>query len=661
MKGHNSGETESRGSRKAKHDLTDPNSFSEGIKLSDLISGKSANNGESSELDMEELAERFLEESERLVQGNADVSEEYQPRSAEFSEAAPEAGSGFAAEDTVSPYVGEDAAAAYGGEDTASPYVGEDAAAAYEREDPVSAFIGEEAASIFGREDAISAFIGKNSASASAGEDDLSAFDVQKFAIAFDTEVAATQPDVDSVASAADEDAAASQSGVDSVASAADEEIAASPSDVESESADTTADKADTASLPDASSVDTAAEAVVAATQPDVDSVASAADAETAASFSDVESESVDSMVDEADTVSLPDASSVDTVAEAVVAASQTDVELVDTVTDEEIAASVRDVLSADTAADEADNPSTSAGKESGSVFSTTPGDSSPAVESSVLKSAAENAASKPSPESIDTASVTEHLFSDTEEAEPSPVPVFNTEEAEPSPVPVFDTEEVEPSPVPVFNTEEAESSPVSVTQDGAPEWIDKHEASAAKGAAANIRMNTLPCSLSIADSDGLAVTLLEAGVRLPARAEKIFMAPYDTPPAVRIKLYAGNRLFEKDNTLLLKTKLSGIAAYGGRTKIIVEITANEEGVLNVRMTDAGSSKTKQITITPPWQDIAKYQSDEPVSQDDEGLKERYLALQRARSVCFYSERRLKTDSKTMDPTAKSELKEALK
>merc|ERR1719253_2257875 len=110
--------------------------------------------------------------------------------------------------------------------------------------------------------------------------------------------------------------------------------------------------------------------------------------------------------------------------------------------------------------------------------------------------------------------------------------------------------------------------------------------------------LDVTPLSLGLETVGGVMTKIIERNTTIPCKKTDIFTTDADNQTCVEILVYEGERYKTKDNNLLGKFNLDGIApAPRGVPQIEVGFTLDANGILNVTARDKNSTRRNEITI----------------------------------------------------------------
>ncbi|KAL6645882.1 hypothetical protein ACP70R_017490 [Stipagrostis hirtigluma subsp. patula] len=111
--------------------------------------------------------------------------------------------------------------------------------------------------------------------------------------------------------------------------------------------------------------------------------------------------------------------------------------------------------------------------------------------------------------------------------------------------------------------------------------------------------LDVTPLSLGVETVGGAMTVLIPRNTTIPAKEERFFSTVSDNQDSVLIRVYEGESASTKDNNLLGKFELSGIApAPRAVPQIIVTFLIDENGVLNVSAQNKATGQKSEITIS---------------------------------------------------------------
>ncbi len=178
--------------------------------------------------------------------------------------------------------------------------------------------------------------------------------------------------------------------------------------------------------------------------------------------------------------------------------------------------------------------------------------------------------------------------------------------------------------------------------------------------------LDVTPLSLGIETLGGVMTKVIDRGTTIPAKKSQVFSTAEDNQPAVSIMVLQGERELARDNKLLGKFDLQGIApAPRGVPQIEVTFDIDANGILTVSAQDKNTGKSQEIKISGSSglsdSEIEKMVKDAELHKEEDARKKEVIeARNHADSLAHQTQKSLDEHKTNLNENDVNEIQNAI-
>ena len=182
------------------------------------------------------------------------------------------------------------------------------------------------------------------------------------------------------------------------------------------------------------------------------------------------------------------------------------------------------------------------------------------------------------------------------------------------------------------------------------------------EGAKDILLLDVTPISLGIETEGSVMTKLIDANTTIPITKKEMCTTATDNQPAVDIVVLQGERPLARDNKVIGRFSLDGIApAPRGIPQIEIEFTIDANGIMSVKATDKATGKEQHITIenqnSLSDEEIKRIKDDAEKYKEEDQKKEKEIKEFNELDGYSYSVERTLNDDKFKGKFSEEELK----
>jgi heat shock 70kDa protein 1/2/6/8 len=164
------------------------------------------------------------------------------------------------------------------------------------------------------------------------------------------------------------------------------------------------------------------------------------------------------------------------------------------------------------------------------------------------------------------------------------------------------------------------------------------------------VLIDVTPLSLGIETSHGEMSKIIERNTPIPCSFKQLYSTETDNQRIVKIKIFEGERVLTKDNSLLGTFELADLPPMSrGMLRITVSFDVDQNGILRVSAVEETTSKTKELTIKKDdtklsYDDVARLIEDAKLNAEiDEKIKATFATKNALENYLYSTKRALES------------------
>ena len=126
--------------------------------------------------------------------------------------------------------------------------------------------------------------------------------------------------------------------------------------------------------------------------------------------------------------------------------------------------------------------------------------------------------------------------------------------------------------------------------------------------------VDVVPLTLGVETSGGMMASMIKRNTVVPTRVSRVFTTRNDNQPSVLVKLFEGDGLMTKNNTLLGSYELNGIGPMPKATiQIEISLEIDAKNTLNLAIVNKSNGTSKKVSSA----DLTKHNNNTLINAND--------------------------------------------